>query len=173
MGYINYEACLEMLGLTVVPSCHKSGTSFVFVEHSILIEHRSQLVHIQSLDTDESSSEASQRLYEVTAPLDVVSRQQSQSMSKTKPLSESVLQSTLRVELEHRTEIAEHQELIDEGESYELCLTDQARFRWQPERHLGNMYSELCRLDPAPFVSYVRRGALTVLSTSLLLQSDS
>ena len=57
IGYSNYEACLETLGLST--SSRSSDVFFAFVECSILIEHRSQLVHIQSLGTDEPSTRVS------------------------------------------------------------------------------------------------------------------
>lgn len=141
MGYINYEACLETQGL-LSSSC---GTDicFAFIERSIIIEHSTQLVHVQSLETTESSSVGSQWLHEVTAKFDAISRQQAYGNVDATSLSESVLRSTLPMEPEYKSKIVECQKLINEGESYELRLTDQSTISLDPEVSRPNICKNL------------------------------
>jgi para-aminobenzoate synthetase len=51
-----------------------------------------------------------------------------------------------------------------EGDSYEICLTNQLAF----ETHVDplDLYRALRRANPAPFAAYLRLGDLTVLSSS-------
>jgi para-aminobenzoate synthetase len=51
-----------------------------------------------------------------------------------------------------------------EGDSYEICLTNQLRFDTHVEP-LG-LYRALRKANPAPFAAYLRFGKLTVLSSS-------
>lgn len=166
IGYINYEACLETMGIHVPPSSHGPDICFAFVEHSILIDHTNQVVYLQSLETYESSPEVSRWLDEVTTKIDAISRRQSHGNSVAEFLSKQAFQSTLPVESEYRSKIAECKELINDGESYELCLTDQTSLALAAGSSSWDMYCKLRRQNPAPFASYVRLGPLTLLSTS-------
>jgi para-aminobenzoate synthetase len=53
---------------------------------------------------------------------------------------------------------------LREGESYEICLTNQLRF----DAHIDplDLYRHLRRVNPAPFAAYLRFGDLAVLSSS-------
>jgi para-aminobenzoate synthetase len=53
---------------------------------------------------------------------------------------------------------------LREGDSYEICLTNQLRF----DTHTDplDLYMRLRRANPAPFSAYLRLGELTVLSSS-------
>jgi len=51
-----------------------------------------------------------------------------------------------------------------EGDSYEICLTNQLRFETQVDPL--DLYRRLRRANPAPFASYLRFGGLAVLSSS-------
>jgi para-aminobenzoate synthetase len=55
-------------------------------------------------------------------------------------------------------------ERLHEGDSYEICLTNQLRF----DAHVDplDLYRRLRRVNPAPFAAYLRFGDLAVLSSS-------
>ncbi|KKA27728.1 hypothetical protein TD95_001291 [Thielaviopsis punctulata] len=61
---------------------------------------------------------------------------------------------------------------IANGESYELCLTDQTTIRLplrpdeSPDMRRWTMFRNLRRRQPAPFASYIRLGGATLVSAS-------
>ena len=62
-------------------------------------------------------------------------------------------------------DIAECQQRLREGESYEVCLTNTIDSRGRrPTR--STLYLRLRRVNPAPFSAYLRFGDLAVLSSS-------
>jgi len=63
--------------------------------------------------------------------------------------------------------IDECQKAINDGESYELCLTTQLRCEAPPSFDTYELYRRLRRINPAPFAAYLKFGPdLEVLSCS-------
>ncbi len=58
-----------------------------------------------------------------------------------------------------------HERLLD-GDSYEVCLTNQISADVDPAADPLELYRELRRVNPAPFASYLRFGDTAVLSSS-------
>jgi para-aminobenzoate synthetase len=54
MGYITYEACLEGIGISAMSARSRPDICFAFVERSIVIDHRQKLVHIQSIEVEDT-----------------------------------------------------------------------------------------------------------------------
>ena len=162
MGYITYEACLESIG---VPTRHSSGRpdlGFVYVERSIVIDHANGTVHVQSIRPND---------------LDWIRKTQESLMvdhtvSPCKPASqmkfEPRLPRRLPSETRYKPKISKCQEEIRAGNSYELCLTNQATISTKPSPECCSWerYLKLRTLNPAPFAAYIRLAPLTVLSTS-------
>lgn len=166
MGYINYEACLETIDIhTKSKDRSRPDLCFAYIERSIVIDHTRKKVHVQSLKWDDAewiggtlrllqaSSSASSR----SASND----ENSQTAAETACIEEPVKQT-------YMTKIGECQSQIRAGNSYELCLTNQATIRTRPisGRSAWPLYLRLRNLNPAPFSAYVRLGPLTLLSTS-------
>jgi para-aminobenzoate synthetase len=64
-------------------------------------------------------------------------------------------------------EIAECKRLLGEGETYEVCLTNQVAVdRDGVDAEPLDLYRTLRRVNPAPFASFVRFGGTAVLSSS-------
>jgi para-aminobenzoate synthetase len=61
--------------------------------------------------------------------------------------------------------IAECKQLLQAGESYEICLTNELAIKLADPNPLS-IYRGLRRVNPAPFASYLRCGDLAVLSSS-------
>jgi para-aminobenzoate synthetase len=58
-----------------------------------------------------------------------------------------------------------HERLLD-GDTYEVCLTNQISAAVDPAPDPLELYRELRRVNPAPFASYMRLGGTAVLSSS-------
>ena len=83
--------------------------------------------------------------------------------SRHEPSYESLRRLT-RSHTRYLADIAECQERLREGESYELCLTNtiEAEVNEDPL----DLYLRLRQINPAPFSAYLRFGDLAVLSSS-------
>ena len=67
----------------------------------------------------------------------------------------------------YKSKILACKDLINIGESYELCLTNQAIVRQSYEASCPwSLYLALRQLNPAPFGAYLRLGPLILLSSS-------
>ncbi len=67
---------------------------------------------------------------------------------------------------QYLADIATCLERLREGESYELCLTNEISTETAACADPLSLYRELRRINPAPFASYLRFGDLAVLSSS-------
>ena len=167
MGYISYEACLETIGMNRPSSVGHPDISFAFIERSILIDHKLQLLYVQELCYDQSDCGTSQWISETSSILKSLSQKLtlSSNLDFLSP-SKSVSRRNLPEELEYKSKIARCQEEISAGESYELCLTDQTTISLEENVAAWGMYKELRALNPSTFGAFVRLGPLTLLSTS-------
>ncbi|KAI4176499.1 MAG: hypothetical protein LQ346_007883 [Caloplaca aetnensis] len=156
IGYISYEACLETLGMTTSYPMENPDISFAFVERSVVIDHTQQLIHIQTIMADDQSWVewmASKIAGWKPAP------RNGPSACLDAAISDPLVSS-------YKSNIRKCQEYIRSGDSYELCLTNQA---YVTTRHLPSvwpLYLRLRSLNAAPFSAYVRLGGLTLLSSS-------
>ncbi|KAL8789712.1 MAG: hypothetical protein Q9195_006709 [Heterodermia aff. obscurata] len=167
MGYIAYEACLETIGVNTRKSSGHPDISFAFIERSILIDHKHQLLYVQALRHDTPDSSTSHWVSKTSSFLESLS-QKSTSSSGVDSLSLATggLQRNLPKESEYKSKIAHCQDEISAGESYELCLTDQTSISMVENVSAWSMYKQLRALNPSTFGAFVRLGPLTLLSTS-------
>ena len=161
MGYISYETCLETLGIRDLVVSDFSQTQpdlcFVFVERSIVIDHVHKAVHIQSIRPGDHAWVNS-----ITSLLSVPSSLVSKFSLRNLP----GLAISYPNEKRYKSRIRACQAEIRAGNSYELCLTNQARVTTHSKIPSWPMYRRLRNINPAPFGAYVQIGDLTILSSS-------
>ncbi|CAF9909937.1 MAG: hypothetical protein ALECFALPRED_006113 [Alectoria fallacina] len=165
MGFISYEACLETIGIKRSPcsNAKESQTpdlNFIFVERSIIIDHFQQKIHVQTIKPDDKDwvNETVFRL-KSTKPTALLSATPSPLLSLNARMSVPGATS-------YKSKIRACQSEIRAGNSYELCLTNQATIRTQNRLATWPLYLRLRSLNPAPFSAYLRLGRLTLLSSS-------
>ncbi|KAL8725748.1 MAG: hypothetical protein Q9166_007148 [cf. Caloplaca sp. 2 TL-2023] len=186
VGYISYEAGLETINVETPRTADKPDMSFAFVERNVVIDHQRQQLHVQSIrpkDNDWidliSSSLANPTALPAEAgdsgPIgnDLVSRDNSRMAAHANcpslPREFSLaLDSIVSYPdpTSYATKILRCQDYIHSGDSYELCLTNQATVS---TRHLPKpwpLYLHLRSLNAAPFSAYLRLGGMTLLSSS-------
>ena len=163
MGYINYEACLETINISSLPQRRGPDVSFAFIERSIVIAHEEAQIHIQSIKPHDEEW--------IHKTRDLLSNASQSQRMDIRNLPNATCPATCERQSEsaYKSKIAECQEEISAGNSYELCLTNQATIKTQ--RLSGSAsswqrYLQLRNLNPAPFGAYLRLGPLTVLSSS-------
>ena len=168
MGYINYAACLETIGVESSTPPSRPDVCFAFIERSILIDHTRQLLHIHGLVYDDDPyCNTSRWVSETAATLEALSQTSvSPSSQSALSLSSNVERKELPKESEYKAKIAQCLEEISAGESYELCLTDQSSITLKNKTSEWSMYKLLRNLNPANFGAFIRLGPLTILSTS-------
>ena len=162
MGYITYEAGLETIGVpTQKNPPNRPDLSFAFVERSIIIKHLERTVTVQSIRRDDQGwvQEASLRLNDKSA-----SNDESPSGIVPPPAKHVRFPS----QTVYCSKIAECQEEIQAGESYELCLTDQTTILTSTRDNISawSHYLHLRNCNPAPFAAFIRLGPLSLLSSS-------
>ena len=165
IGYITYEACLENIDIhTKATSSNRPDLAFVFVERSIVIDHVERLVYVQTIKPNDgdwlSRSHELLSAHQVGIDQDeslLPRQQQKKCVDIDRPLEAS-----------YKDKVGDCQDLINAGESYELCLTNQAHIKIELDtsRSSWPLYCRLRSLNPAPFAAYLRLGPLTLLSTS-------
>lgn len=164
MGFISYEACLETVGIThsqhqTTEDSQRPDLSFVFVERSIVIDHYKQKIHVQSIKPDDQDwvNKIVLRL-ETTRP--------TTPSSTTPDFLPLNAQTSLPDAAPYKSKIRACQSAIRAGDSYELCLTNQAIIHTQNHLATWPLYLRLRSLNPAPFSAFLRLGKLTLLSSS-------
>ena len=171
VGYITYEACLETIGVSA--ACHENRPDihFVFITKSIVIDHKRSMLYIQSLTShDDMDSEG--WVKRTTQLLSTFGTLENRTHSQDKRIEHMVseVQYCQPPKSEYESKIRQCQEHIRAGESYELCLTDQTVLNIKTSNSSyptsWTRYLRLRETNPAPFASFLRLGALTLLSTS-------
>lgn len=161
MGYISYEVCLETIGIDVQQASSHPDLCFAFVRRSIVIDHKHRLVHVQELLDEGHDCTNVDWVGMTSSNLKILSERPCPPL-----VTQKVLEVNLPEQTKYKSKIAQCQELINAGESYELCLTDQTAVSFKDDLPAWELYLHLRQLNPANFGAFVRLGPLTVLSTS-------
>lgn len=157
MGYVTYEACLETIDITTSQQSKTPDLSFVFVERSIVFDHRRQRLHVQSIKPDDWDWIC--RTFS--------SLQEFRSAAQ-KPAFSTPFPTRTSLPNEHvyKSKIRDCQTFLRQGESYELCLTTQCTIQTPKALSPWSLYLRLRQHNSAPFAAYLRLGPLTLLSSS-------
>ena len=171
MGYITYEACLETIGIPASRYDHRPDIQFAFVRKSIVVDHRRNVVHVQSLKMHDDV-ESVEWVTKTAGVLRTLGKRKNMMHSRNEEITNtaSEVQCVQPVESEYKHKIRQCQEHITAGNSYELCLTDQTSICHRSKKAdfptSWSRYLKLRNANPAPFAAFVRLGTLTLLSTS-------
>jgi para-aminobenzoate synthetase len=167
IGFFAYEVGLERLDVNQEPRTVSQGVpdiSLLWVERSVVIDHMSDEVHVQSIRKDDSAwvSETVAMINSLTGPVD------------PPPPCSGKLQSLLVSaeiklpdEATYKQRIQDCQSYLHSGDSYELCLTTEAQISLPSHPHNSwLLYCNLRNQNPVPFSAFVHLGKTTILSSS-------
>jgi para-aminobenzoate synthetase len=165
VGYVSYESGLETIDVS--PPLAAKGRPdfwFVFVERSIVLDHCSGTVFVQStkacdgkwLDSVKECVNGANRKSQDPRPMQMEMRQ---SGGITIGPQQS----------QYCQKVSECQEQLRAGESYELCLTDQTVV--ENSNSPWMLYRQLRKQNPAPFGAYLRLSSSDQVGVSLLSSS--
>ncbi|KAJ7358344.1 ADC synthase [Mycena albidolilacea] len=172
VGYMSYEVGVDGLDIPLLPSMgHERypDINLAFVERTVVFDHETGDVHIQSLRLDDSVwvSETGRLLLKAChSPASTTSLN---GTSGTRHKAKPVL--SLPQKDRYIAQIEKAKEFLLSGDSYELCLTARARitFPFQPPTEKSSSwtrYKHLRSVNPAPHAAYIRLHPTTFMSSS-------
>lgn len=168
LGYLGYELKRETGGSDV--SAETPDAALIFAGRAVVLDHREGSVWLLALDSPDAGEWlAGARLAITQAALPAEAGGSNGVAPSAAPGPAGLRFAGRDTEPGYKRKIAEAQQEITEGNTYEVCLTTEVRAA-APAGGEGldpwQAYLALRRRNPAPFASYLRFGALTVASTS-------
>jgi para-aminobenzoate synthetase len=174
MGYATYELGLE--GIDVEPESRKGrqhprpDLCFAWVERSLVVDHVKNVVYIQQLAPRAKVDDVNTWMDSLVRRLED-GLYHTSSTPSTHEIRNSVISITTPKPSVYESKVLACQSSIQAGDSYELCLTSQTHITLSkphssPTSSSWNLYKALRSRQPAPFSSYVRLGAATLVSCS-------
>ncbi|MDX6589223.1 MAG: para-aminobenzoate synthetase [Solirubrobacterales bacterium] len=164
VGYLGYELKGECGGATVHRSPHPDA-ALVFAARMIALDHELGHSYLLCLAEPGGVGEAERWLEETAARLSAIGTEGAPVAFDSNPRPPRDLDLRLaRSRGRYLEDIGRCQELLLDGESYEICLTNSVSA--SVEIDPLELYRRLRRVNPAPHAAYMRFGDLTVLSSS-------
>lgn len=140
--------------------------SFLFADRTLVFDHALDRVFSLSVDTDPVAAQQwhAEILIRVGNAVEAFQSQATASVSTADELVEHVVFSPSRSRDQYVRDIAEVQRLISEGETYEVCLTNQLRAQHFINNPLG-FYDVLRKRNPAPYAGFYLSNPRNVFQT--------
>jgi len=160
VGYLGYELKAECGG----EAAHRSpypDAAFLLADRLIAFDHVEGCVYLVCLVEIGGEEQAERWIEATTERLASLPGVEEGDLEEESEISEFEL---VRDRGRYLEDIEECKRLLTEGESYEVCLTNQVRGETDADP-LG-LYRRLRRVNPAPFSAFLRFGELAVLSSS-------
>jgi para-aminobenzoate synthetase len=196
IGYVSYEAGLQTISVDIAntmesvlsPNTQRPDIQFAFVERSIVVDHLTNNVYIQSLRDDLQWFNTMKQAIKIASKSAVTNGNaylkpvngQSQlngkitsNSPKGKPVNRRI-SAKPRSWIDYTDKISLCDRAIRAGDSYELCLTDSTKIYTPVPKTDTNsgwlLFKKLGTTNPAPFSAYIR---LTDTSEGLTIVSSS
>ncbi|EKU47063.1 aminodeoxychorismate synthase component I [Brevibacterium casei] len=177
VGYLGYELKAEVGS----PGRHASehpDALMMFLDRALVVDHEQGSVYLLALSGEGENEDDCGAWFDVTArridaiepDLDAVEPgPETAAHSQPSGGSDSLTDFPPELRARHsRSEyldlIAEAQRLINDGETYEVCLTNMLEMPWT--RDALETYGDLRRDNPTPFGAFLKSPEVNVLSTS-------
>lgn len=166
MGYLNYESGVESISVAPLdPIVQAPDINMVFVHRSIVIDHKSSQMYVQSVKRALHESAGSDKpwIQEMVRKLEHVRTTPPASPPHLRPLVPAQIK--LPGKEEYFKKIASAQALLAAGESYELCLTAPTRIDCGVQNP-WRLYQSLRARNPSPFATFMKLPGINLLSSS-------
>ncbi|MDU8998723.1 aminodeoxychorismate synthase component I [Streptomyces mirabilis] len=160
VGYLGYELKAECGGDRQHRGTTAPDASMIFADRALVFDHQERVLHLLALSRIDSEHDATDWL-EVTAGRLSTFEPSSEPEQPTEGVEQLLLRHSRS---EYLDLIAECQQAIASGESYEICLTNMI----SAPAHLSpwDAYRALRKQNPAPYAAYIAIGDVAVLSAS-------
>lgn len=165
VGYINYEAGVETLGIRAAASSAVPDINLIFVERSIVIDHKAGRMFVQSIRNAQMPSSETDSHWITQTCHDLSNALQTPPASPPSSNRKREIQIELPDKDVYLSNIKAAQQFLAEGQSYELCLTAKTRISCEPQAP-WQLYQTLRRRNPSPFACFMRLPGMHLLSSS-------
>ncbi|MBF2056489.1 MAG: aminodeoxychorismate synthase [Cyanobacterium sp. T60_A2020_053] len=162
VGYFGYE----LKSLCGYDNIHQSKLPDSFLIKSdrlIAFDHQEQKTYLLYYGKKSKENLANQWFNEIILKLENISKKNNYFKIKNKLVNENKTGFTRNKE-HYLKDIKICFEKIKQGESYEICLTNQINL--PPMENTFKYYQILRRQNPAPFSAYLKLGDMTIISSS-------
>lgn len=157
VGYFNYEMKALFEG-AYQKSSDDYDSVWMHVQKFLAYDHQEQRIWLVS--TSEQKNESEPWFDFIKNKLQIPRVNQHKSLIKRDIVDVASAQN----ETSFAKQIQQCRNFIKEGQSYEICLTNQ--FSIKSEESAWNLYKSLRKHNPAPFGAYLRHGDAYILSSS-------
>lgn len=161
VGYFGYELKTLTCGVTAPPSKHPDA-AFLFCTRFLAFDHKLNRLHIVALHDEDGVGDAERWLQQTRAQVEHLPKAAPVSGTADAP---DVVNFRLRHNrAEYLARIETCLENIVQGETYEVCLTNEisAAVKVDPL----DLYRVLRRRNPAPYAAFLRFGDLAIACSS-------
>ena len=160
VGYFGYEL-KALCGGSLVHRSNLPDAAFIFVDRFVVFDHLEKRCQLVCLAEEGREHEARVWLRATADKLGKLTSVDDIAASRDHPRPVFRLR---RPERPYIEDIGRSQSYLRDGESYEICLTNQLESRSEVSPFA--IYRALRRLNPAPYAALLRFGGLSVLSSS-------
>ncbi|BFZ55015.1 para-aminobenzoate synthase, (PABA) [Savitreella phatthalungensis] len=158
VGYFSYECGVASIGVEPLDSpCDLVQLSLV--ERSVVIDHQDGRIFVQSTCVTDTWVDETIRILSSAHPIDAHAR-----ATVANHANERTPISTVPGRARYCDQVRQAQDYLAEGQSYELCLTDQTRI--QSDVDAWTLFTRLRARNPAPYAALLRFGDLALVSSS-------
>ncbi len=167
VGYLGYEMKAEC-GASAHHRSELPDAMFIFVDRLVAIDHQAEQVWVVCLVGDMGQDAAANAWIErmVDAIFDVreVLIPEPGDRRGLLAAAETIGKRFLSERSEYINQIERCKSFIQDGESYEICLTNQIDV--EGDIDCWQVYRQLRKINPAPYSAYLQLGQVRVMSSS-------
>jgi len=160
VGYLGYELKAES-GSECVHRSPFPDALFLFADRLIAIDHQEKTLYLLCLVESGEKQEAETWFAEIQAKLkDLAPLPDIRSERGREPIIFQLSRSSQT----YRENIAQCLQEIHEGETYQVCLTNQLKTETTPDPFA--FYRTLRRINPAPYAAFLKFGEIAIACSS-------
>jgi para-aminobenzoate synthetase len=160
VGYLGYELKADCFG-NLAHQSEQPDATLLFCDRLIAIDHFDNVVYLIGLSEDEKEPDCFNWMDHTEARIRSITPK---TIKKTAFTDKDIRYEMRHSKQEYLALIAKCQQKIHEGESYEICLTNEVTYDEQIDPLETYIY--LRNINPAPYSSFLRFPNLSVLCSS-------
>ncbi|HYI80344.1 MAG TPA: aminodeoxychorismate synthase component I [Thermoleophilaceae bacterium] len=164
-GYLGYELKADCGGERAYDA-PLPDAAFVFADRMVVFDHHEGHTYMLCLSDAENLADGERWIAATAARLERLGAAPAPTWTETALSDPPVGFRLARSRERYLADIAICRERLLDGDTYEVCLTNQIAANVDPAPDSLALYRELRRVNPAPFASYLRFEAAAVLSSS-------
>ena len=161
VGYFGYELYRDTLNILTNSVSENPDAQFIFIDRAIVFDHEDGSTYLIALHDENTLNDVDRWFDVIKKLLDESLKTTSLKMQK-KSNRELIFQKDKN---QYITDIKKCLNYINDGDSYEICLTNKANYNKQVNPL--HYYSVLRTLNPAPYSAYLKFNNLSICSSSM------